>query len=268
MTAIRLAFCGPPRGVRSGLQKRPGVKTENLPSMLVSTIYLERWQRERKHFGYRSWVLDSGAFSIHNSAKKIDLNEYTDQCANLLANDKELEHVFALDVIQDWEGGLRNTEEMWRQGVPAVPCYHAGEPEDLLIELGKNYPMIAISGSGGRFMHRNKRLEFFEQCFSLVWPKKIHGFAMVTMDALRTLPFYSVDSSTWQQNPARWGLWHTMQGTGKRGKVSIRGGHQNYRSEVDWYLAEEQQARARWNNELQKLARAKQPKPGTISISP
>lgn len=265
MTTLRLAFCGPPRGVRTGLQPRPGVPTENLPAMLVSTIYLERWQRERKHFGYRSWILDSGAFSIHNSAKSIDCQEYTDTCLELLENDPLLDFVFALDVIGDPEAGMRNTEEMWRQGVPAVPCYHCGESKEVLTEIGRQYPMIAISGSGAKFMHRNKRLDFFAECFAEVWPKKIHGFAMVTMDAMRALPFWSVDSSTWQQNPSRWGIWHTMQGTGKRGKVSIHGGQQNYRSEVDWYLNEEQQCRARWRKQIAELEAIPDIRPDHIS---
>lgn len=251
VTHIRLAYAGPPKALRTGLCHREGTKPENRPSVLVSYIYLKEWQRARHECDIREWVMDSGAFSAFKSGKKIDLQQFIDTCLELLDHDPLLVEVYGLDVIDDWERGLRNVEEMWRQGIEAIPTYHKGEPEEVLLHIGQTYPKIALSGTGGQPMHRKEKVRFFGQCFTRVWPCKIHGFAVVDRECLRSMPFHSVDSSSWESGPTKFGSWRTMRST--KGRMSVRGSTHNLRDEVDWYLQEEQRARVRWRKQLSEL---------------
>lgn len=263
MTHIRLAYSGPPHALRTGLGPRPGVAPGNLPTVLVSYVYLKQWQAARHEYDVREWVMDSGAFSAFKSGKHIDLQEFIDVVLEIQETDPSLVEVFGLDVIDDWEQGLRNVEEMWRQGVKAIPTYHRGEPEEVLLHIGDVYPKIAVSGTGGRPMHRNEKVRFFNQCLTRVWPAKVHGFAVVDEECLRAIPFHSVDSSSWESGPTKWGTWRTMKPT-KAGRVSVRGSRHNLRDEVDWYLSQEQRCRVRWRKQLSQCEAASGAKHGPL----
>lgn len=215
------------------------------PALLASFYYLKDFNRNRKHYVFRDWVMDSGAFSAHNSGVEISLADYMDTCRRLLAEDQQLTEVFALDVIGDWRAGLKNCETMWRNGIEAIPCFHFGEPWDLLLGLAKDYPKIAIGGCVG--IGRKQKHEFAEQCFARVWPKKIHGFGFGAADPVKLLPFHSVDASTWSTGPQAYGRWNQF------GRMSVRGKAQNLGAEVEFYLRLERDVRRRWVAEMREL---------------
>ena len=231
------------------------------PALLVSYYYLEPFLKNRELYRYRDWVMDSGAFSAHNSGVSIDLNQYIDKCLELLQSDPTLSEVFALDqipasqserdVAAAMEVSIHNCEEMWRQGVPAIPCYHCGEPEEALHHIASTYPKIALGGmvnkSGGS-LHVDEKFVWLEQCFARVWPKKIHGFGVCAPKMVCGLPFHSVDATNWEIGPCAFGNWQ------KFGAMSVRGSNQDLRSQVKFYLELEAKARVRWAKEMQQLA--------------
>lgn len=222
------------------------------PSVLVSYVFLNSFLQHRHGYRYRDWVLDSGAFSAHQSGVTIDLSAFIDTCRKLLATDPTLTEVFALDVIGDWRASLKNCEEMWKWGIEAIPCYHYGEPEHVLTSLARDYPKIAIGGCAT--MRIQQKQKFASQCFARVWPKKIHGFGFGSEQSILSLPFHSVDATNWEIRPCRYGYWKAFGAS-----LSIRGSKQNLRSEVEWYLALEVKARQRWRNEMAKLGDAEAP---------
>ncbi len=242
MTTVRLAFGDPPEALKKGL----GASESHLPrpALLVSFYYFKQFSRFRYSYNFRDWVMDSGAFSAKNSGKVIDLQEYIDTCLQLTQEDQQLTEVFALDVIGDHETSLRNCEEMWRQGVQAIPCFHVGEPEDALVEMAAKYPKIALGGAVG---FSGKR-EWAEQCFARVWPKKIHGFGFGSERDILHLPWHSVDATNWELGPCAFGNWRSFGGA-----MSVRGAEQNLRSEVEWYLRLERKAQAQWRREMELL---------------
>jgi hypothetical protein len=230
------------------------------PGLLVSYVYAAPFLKNRESYLYRDWVLDSGAFSAHNSGKVIQLSEYVDFCLKLLAEDPTLTEVFALDVIpkspaeadvgRAMEASVRNTEEMWRQGVPAVPCFHCGEPEEALAHIAGKYPKIALGGmvkKGGGIMSQDDKFRWLEQCFARVWPKRIHGFGVSAERMVYGLPFHSVDATNWEIGPCAFGNWQ------KFGAMSVRGSDQDLRSQVRHYLAMEARARVRWGRQMAEL---------------
>ena len=246
MTDVRLAHCGPPDALAAGL----AANEIGRPGLLVSYVYLKQFQQNRHRYAFRDWVLDSGAFSAHNSGRAIRLEEYIEVCRELLATDPALTEVYALDVIGDWEASLRNTERMWEAGVQAIPCYHVGEPEDLLKRLARDYPKIALGGMvsrSGHIMRTKAKLDWCGQCFTRVWPKPIHGFGAGSEALIMGLPWHSIDATNWEIGPCKFGRWKSF------GQMSVRGGRQNLRAEVEWYLRLEQRARQRWKKQMRQL---------------
>ena len=214
------------------------IPKEKEPALLVSFAYLKNWLKNKHRFHYRDWVMDSGAFSAHNAGTEIKLQDYIDTCKRLKESDPTLTEIYALDVISDWKGSIKNCEEMWRQGVEAIPCYHVGEPEHVLKTLARDYPKIALGGAVG---YRRKD-EWAQQCFARVWPKKIHGFGFGAEKSIMGLPWHSVDATNWEIGPCKFGRWNSMDGQ----YLNWRGGKQNLRAEVEWYLDLEQRARQKW----------------------
>lgn len=227
--------------------KEPGDGQEPLkPALLVSYVYLAPFLKSRHKYAYRDWVLDSGAFSAHNSGKVIKLQDYIDTCKELLASDPTLTEVFALDVIGDWRASHKNTLEMWRQGVPAIPTFHPGkEPWEVLKGMAKDFPKIALGGVVG--MVKKQKEKLIEQCFARVWPCRIHGLGMSGEDMVMKYPFHSVDATNWEIGPCAFGNWKTF------GNMSIRGSKQNLRCEVEWHLKLERTARQRWAKTWQQV---------------
>jgi hypothetical protein len=243
---IRLAHVDGAQG-DGALQGTNGfqIKQEDAPALLISYYYLEPFLKNQARYRYRHWAMDSGAFSAMNSGKKIDLQKYIDQCLKLMESDKTLVEIFALDVIGDPDASLRNCEEMWRQGVPAIPCFHAKEPEEHLLHMAKEYPKIALGGVA--LTRGDFKLGWLQQCFNRVWPKKIHGFGMAGEEIVFGLPFHSTDATNWEIAPCAFGQWK------KFGQMSVRGSNQDLRSQVKYYLELEAKARVRWAKEMAQL---------------
>lgn len=220
-------------------------KDVRLPSVLISFVYLKKFLSELPKYNIRDWVLDSGAFSAWKSGSKIDLNEYIETCKNLMAEDTRLIEIFALDVIGDWKASLKNCEKMWEAGVKAIPTFHINEPEDVLLEMAKTYPKIAIGGVA--LKRGDVKFSFAKQVFARVWPKKIHGFGFGSERHIMGLPFHSVDATNWEIGPCKYGRWQAF------GKMSVRGSKQDLRGEIKFYLDLEDKARARWAKEMALL---------------
>jgi hypothetical protein len=210
-------------------------------SLLVSYVYLRSFLRKRGEFSYRDWVMDSGAWSAHNAGATVDFPAYIATCQSLLATDPTLTEIFSLDVINDWEATARNTETMWRNGIPAIPTYHPQEPWEALLEMARTYPKIALGGVV--FWPKARKDEWVAQCFARVWPKKIHGLGMAGENLLLSFPFHSADAANWEIAACKWGRW---QHTTKEDRVSIRGTKQPLRLDVQWFLKLELRLQHRW----------------------
>lgn len=254
---VRLAHVDSAQG-DGALQGTNGfqVAEHEAPALLVSYYYVEPFLKNKAAYRYRDWVLDSGAFSAHNSGASIDLSRYIDFCLEQLASDPTLTEVFSLDVIpKDFkpvtvqaaaEQSMKNCEEMWRQGVPAIPIFHRGEAEEFLYAMAKEYPKIAIGGVA--MLRGDQKYVFCEQVFARVWPKKIHGLGMASEELVYGLPFHSVDATNWELAPCAFGKWM------KFGSMSVRGSNQDLRSQVKYYLDLEVKARVKWSKQMEQLS--------------
>lgn len=249
--------------------KRPEVLTPpaksslvKAPAILVSYQYVNEFFRNRGRAQYRSWVLDSGAYSALTSGVKIDLNKYIDDAGKIIQQEgSKLKTVFALDVIGDPEATIKNVERMWSQGVKAVPTFHHGSPMHYLDTLGKNYEKIAIgglvqrgAGGHGSKLTGNMRLRFLEECYSRIWPKWVHGFGCTDPKLMYRIPFASVDSITWYYRVSRYGQ---IQGYNnlpvQRPKDNRPAAEAAVRVSVNQFLHLEDEARSKLGRVLKKV---------------
>ncbi len=207
---------------------RTGLQTERLPALLVSYAYLQPFLKNRHRYRFRDWVMDSGAFTAANSGKTIVLADYMAVCHRLMAGDPTLVEIFALDVIGNPQASAANCAAMWADGIPAIPCYHWGEPEAALLAMAERYPKIAIGGVA--YKRGRAKIQWAEQVFARVWPKRVHGFAFASEASVMALPFHSVDASSCEIGACWFGNWKQF------GHLTVRGSKQDLRGEVDAYL--------------------------------
>lgn len=244
---VRLAHneIGQGRNCLLGVNGVERIPESMYPALLVSYYYLDGFLERQSSYAYRDWMMDSGAFSAHNSGKAIDLNEYVECCLKLRESDPTLVEIIALDVIGSGEGSLRNAVRMREQGVDAMPVFHIGEDWEILKEYAKGWDKVGLSCRFGEPLKDSYR--FYEQCFARIWPKKCHSFGWVDEKMLMRFPFHSSDSSSWETGPCGFGNWKFF------GKMSVRGSQQNLKTQIQWYLDLEERLRWRWRREMATL---------------
>ena len=252
MTDVRLALSTEPGHKTMGGLRAEHHKLTNgsgrLPALLVSFFYFDGFARYRDRYAFRDYALDSGAYSVKHSGGIIDLGAYIDACLERLATDPQCTEVFALDVIDDWRASEKNTERMWKAGVPAIPVYHRGEPEGLLAAMARGFPKIGLGGVS-QLRSTSAKLHWVEQCFARAWPARIHGLAVGNEKIMDKVPFHSVDATNWILGPAGFGSYKSM---GKPHRAP-RGKDVNLRAEVQWWLKLERRLKQRWASTLAKL---------------
>lgn len=243
MTAVRLALGGPPELLKRALAPNP--RYYKPPHILVSYVYLPLLDAIRDGISIESWSMDSGAFSAKKSGKVIDIEEYMQTCRDRMANDPQLTEVFALDVIGDHEGSAQNHAHMTKAGIKSMPVYHIGEPWEALEEMARTSDKIAVGGM--TVLRGKKKLKFAEQCFARVWPKKVHGLGAGTEEMILSLPWHSVDASSWELGPCAFGTWKNY------GHIRISTKAINLCEQVKQMLDIQQKAEWKWAKELAAL---------------
>lgn len=243
MTTVYLALGGQLKTIMTAFSEPPPA------AVLCSYVYFDTFEPMLSvpNPNIRQWCLDSGAFTAFMLGKEIKLQDYIDFCKRVNASANPPCEIFSLDVIGDWKATLRNTEEMWKQGIESLPCYHAGEPEHVLKTIAAGYPKIAIGGAAGR-LFGDARRRYFDQVFARVWPKKIHGFGIATESILQAFPFHSADASSWEIGPLRFGSWSAY-------KLPVSGPRKNFhlRPEVKVYLEMEAKLKNKWAVQMKQL---------------
>lgn len=216
--------------------------------MLVSIPYLELYEEDFFLNKFvKSWILDSGAFTAYNAGEEIKFGNYIRVAKQVMSWKRKPEGIFALDVIGDYRASSQNAEKSWELGVPCIPVYHAGEPKKVLLDYAKNYPKIALGGVA----KDKSRDKWCAACFDAVWPKPIHGLGVTDKKLLLSLPWHSVDSSSWNSQ-MRYGNWATY-GELKGLKFTTKNWSINAGADVNYFLDLEELASHRWKKEIEKL---------------
>jgi hypothetical protein len=165
-------------------------------NLLVSFPFAKKNKTEM----HDTYFLDSGAYSVATKKIKIDLDDYIEYIKKM-----GLKTYAALDVIGDAAKSKENYIYMRKNGVEPIPCFHINEPFEYLEYYLSESKYIALGGVA-LLKRENKVRPWLSHCFSIIKKKpavKVHGFGITIWNILTSFPFYSVDSTSWQ-NPARY----------------------------------------------------------------
>jgi len=145
--------------------------------------------------------LDSGAFSAYMLGTEIDLDAYL---FYIRQNKDIIEQCSVLDGIGDPQKTYDNQVYMERNGIRPIPCFHYGEDERWLLHYLETYDYISL---GGMVPVSKPQLR---QWLDRIWHDylcdekgrarvRVHGFGLTKLDLMWRYPWYSVDSTSWQQ---------------------------------------------------------------------
>jgi hypothetical protein len=168
------------------------------------------------------WLVDSGAFTTWRLGRPVALAAYIDALLRLeerAANGAiALDGYIALDAIPGAPGRMPTLEEAMRAtetsmanlatmqaaGLNPIPIFHEGEPLEVLDMLvGQRHHVIALGATASRGQARV--LDWLLPIFETYPNQRFHGLGMTQAKLLASLPFDSVDSTSWL-NPCRYGL--------------------------------------------------------------
>jgi hypothetical protein len=149
-------------------------------------------------------MVDSGAFSVWNTGRKIDVKKYADFAHKLMAHAR-CELIFVnLDVIPgrknapassyerdiSSEQSFKNWEYLRAQGVPSMGVFHQHERFYWLDELKKHSGYIGISPANDVSM--KKRDIWLSEVFRWIGlAVRTHGFGVTAGRLLLKYPFFS-----------------------------------------------------------------------------
>lgn len=159
-------------------------------------------KEERNHIQhYRSFLLDSGAFTfLNNGSKNTSWDKYVEDYANFI-NQYDVKHFLELDI--DPIVGLKEVERFRNKlesltNKKSIPVWHKSRGKEYWIKMVKEYDYVAI---GGIVTKEIKPSEYRFFTWMLQEAKKhnckVHGLGFTNLEGIKKYPFYSVDSTSW-----------------------------------------------------------------------
>jgi len=175
----------------------------------------------------RSVFVDSGAFiyqakyfkhGVRPTVSEVEesVKAHFGSCYWLWKNGYPLKAVAEMDVPMLWDKGGHEIVSRWRHkyaypfqeetDIPVVIAWHGGIPFQQFLDEERNLRYVGVSifdkkrliaekfGSVARY-YDNMAL-YIRDCYRS--DILVHGYAVTRTDALKRIPFYSVDSITWQ----------------------------------------------------------------------
>ena len=183
---------------KSGIDRELFVGT----NILQSFYYCDDSIAETILLQCENFMLDSGAFTFVNSAKKknIKLDRYIDAYIEFI-NQNGINLFFELDI--DSIIGLQEVEKIRKKlesktGKQPIPVFHRERGKQYFVDMCKEYPYVAIGGmtTGVVRNQYNKVLPWFIET-AHAHGAKIHGLGYTALKELHRMKFDSVDSTAW-----------------------------------------------------------------------
>jgi hypothetical protein len=149
---------------------------------------------------FKSFMLDSGAFTYIQSGQSADWQKYVrDYAAFVKAHDIDL--FFELDV--DSVVGLKEVESLRRllerlTGKRCIPVWHRTRGWEYWKKMCREYKYVAIGGIVSKEI-RPEEYPIFTKLIDYAYDRdvKVHGLGFTNMKCIGTYRFDSIDSSTW-----------------------------------------------------------------------
>ena len=150
-------------------------------------------------------MIDSGAFTKHNSKSKMSHVNVKDYCDFLKEWQHYCEKYVMLDVVGKAEQSKKNYEYMLSQGLnPMFVATMFDKDFDYIRKAVDRNPNICVAG--GVTTKSDWMTKRFQDIYKETKGKaQIHGLGYVTFPKMLQLNLKSVDASTWKTAPARFG---------------------------------------------------------------
>jgi len=144
---------------------------------------------------YPDVFADSGGFSAMTQGVNIKVEEY----AAWVKRYKHLFNTYAnLDDITSAENTLNNQHALEDMGLEPLPVFHVNEDWKVLEQYIEKYPYIALGGMVPYMRYTKRIMPWIIKAFKLAGDKSVfHGFGATSWEVIKSLPWYSVDSSSW-----------------------------------------------------------------------
>ena len=140
-------------------------------------------------------MVDSGAFSAFTLGSVIDLDAYAEWVRYW---GKYFTAYANLDVIGDPRATKDNQRALEAKGLAPLPIFHTGEPWEYLDGYLEAYPYIMLGGMVPYSKEKKRLMPWLIKCFKKAEGRAVyHGLGLTSSYSLTTLPWYSVDSSSW-----------------------------------------------------------------------
>lgn len=167
-------------------------------NLLLSYWYTRKSDMDKLLLPYAgaSVFADSGAFSAMTTGAQIDVHQYAEWLLRWRHNFTVYSN---LDVVGDPLATARNQAILEdKYGLEPLPVFHAGSPWSDLEQLVGRYPYIALGGVAKRQYNAKMLMPWMVQCFRIAGTQsQFHGFGVTDWKLMSSLPWRSIDSTTW-----------------------------------------------------------------------
>jgi len=165
--------------------------------------YFNIAKKEIEHISkYKSFLLDSGAFSYMNGlcSKDVNWNIYIEEYADFINKHKinlfmelDIDNVVGYKEVRKLRNKLENLTQ--RQ---CIPVWHKSRGKEEWINLIKEYNYVAIGGIVTREI-KPREYKYFHWLLNKAKEHncKVHALGFTNLKELTEYPFYSVDSTSW-----------------------------------------------------------------------
>ena len=167
----------------------------NKVSILVAYPYLkpEVISVLKENHDQVRFVLDSGAFTAWKAGKPIHLDSY---CSMIEKLPIKPWRYFALDVIGDGHGTLKNYQTMLARGLNPIPVFTRGEDISMIDEYYKTSDVLGIGGLVGTPGNKG----FVKGIMEKVAGRKVHWLGFNAKEFVAHYRPYMCDSSSWSSS--------------------------------------------------------------------
>jgi hypothetical protein len=161
-------------------------------NILVAVPYLNKQMLAAlgKHSHEARFLLDSGAFTAWKAGKTTDVDTY---CKLLDELPIKPWRYFALDVIGDPAGTIRNYETMLRRGYNPIPVFTRGEDPSVIDDFYKTSDIVGIGGLVGTKGGKG----FINGIMRHIGKRYVHWLGFTKTEYILHYKPYSCDSSSY-----------------------------------------------------------------------
>lgn len=170
------------------------------PFVLETFYYAEKNNVADALYLYDDLIMDSGAFSFMNGAKKVEWASYVDRYADFV-KDNKIEKFFELDLdaVLDFPQVMMLRKRLEkRAGKQCIPVWHKSRGKEQYLSDIEDYPYIALGGIVTKEIQESQ-YKYFPWFIDKAHEKdaKIHALGFTNLKTLSKYHFDSVDSTTW-----------------------------------------------------------------------